>query len=73
MNHDSFMASLATLAGGNVLDITVASPASMVLGGSNVSLFNQHEGKPLTAAQLDLQYQRELSKQHRKEYRKRRR
>lgn len=59
MNHNTFMKSLSQLAGGSSLDIGLASPASMVMGGSNVSLFNRHHGAPISPEQMDHLWQRQ--------------
>ncbi|MFM5267858.1 hypothetical protein ACET9V_16845 [Aeromonas caviae] len=59
MNHTTFMKSLSQLAGGSILDIGLASPASMVMGGSNVSLFNQHCGTPISPDQINHLRQRQ--------------
>lgn len=58
MNHAAFMSSLSALAGGAALDISAASPASMVLG-SNVSLFSQHGGTPISPEQINHLRQRQ--------------
>ncbi|HHQ4929091.1 TPA: hypothetical protein ACSP88_002529 [Aeromonas hydrophila] len=56
---NDFMASLEKLATSCTLDLTVASPASMVMGGSNASLFNQAAGSRLSDAELEKMRQRQ--------------
>ncbi|MFM4961595.1 hypothetical protein [Aeromonas caviae] len=56
---NDFMASLEELATSCNLDLTVASPASRVMGGSTVSLLNQGTGSRLSDAELEKMHQRQ--------------